>query len=335
VPLLERLIQPYLPLWARHSQTLRVSMLETVTDDGEWQALQAFIKKYGHDLFHVRFMSLGNLRGILHQGVGTFLNQLDANADPLHPIALLDALGRDISRHDAERHLALILQTLIENYDIYKDYNSTAPQSDYGENLYILFDFLRLKARYERRAWLFRPLVHVHEVLARHRPTAAVLWQDQFRQATQSLADQHLRFLTELEANHGIKLNTVRDRLEESFVQTLALDRMCALVEPMLEAAHSPDAARAVAAFEEQVRPYTENPTGVGLDLPHWLQRLGAMVQQVRESRSAIAVLAENLPQIPRIPMSLPDLEEQVGRMVPGPAPVSLWAAIIEALGQK
>ena len=57
---------------------------------------------------------------------------------------------------------------------VYLDYNATAPQSDYGENLHVLLDFLRLKAAYERDNWRMRPLVLVHEVLCRRgRPVDA------------------------------------------------------------------------------------------------------------------------------------------------------------------
>ena len=68
-----------------------------------------------------------------------------------------------MKRADAERWLTFILQALVENYEEYKDYNTTTPQSDYGENLHLLLDFLRLKAGYQRHAWRLRPLVLVHQ----------------------------------------------------------------------------------------------------------------------------------------------------------------------------
>src|SRR5262249_37129209 len=67
--LLERLIEPFLKLWVEHSRTLRLSALETVGGEDEWRALRQFIKHYGSDLFHARFLTLANLRGILHRGV--------------------------------------------------------------------------------------------------------------------------------------------------------------------------------------------------------------------------------------------------------------------------
>ena len=47
-------------------------------------------------------------------------------------------------------HLSLVIEAVIENYTEFKDYNSTTTQSDRGELLYTLLDFLRLKTSYER-----------------------------------------------------------------------------------------------------------------------------------------------------------------------------------------
>jgi hypothetical protein len=315
VSLLENLIQPYLSLWLEHSKTLRVAVLEKITADKtqrEWNALKGFIQTYGHDLFQVKFLSLGNLRGILHQGIGAYLDYLIENADPMHPVKLIDDLGKGISREEAERHLQLILQTLIENYDIYKDYNSTAPQSDYGENLYILFDFLRLKTDYDRYAWQIRPFIFVHEVLAQNHPAAALDWQDRFAEFTEEDASRLVGRLTQLEQTYGIRLNTLADRIHERFIKPLSLDRLCALIEPAMDAAGTEKAELVFAAFEEQLKPYSENPTGVGLDLPQWLHRLEGTVHQVQMSRTALASLAENMLQIPKVIVPLDDLENQV-----------------------
>src|SRR5205807_9871351 len=103
---------------------------------------------------------------------------------PLHPVRLvedLDRIGRDL----AVRRLEIVLRAVVENYEEYKDYNTTTTQSDYGENLHVLLEFLRLKFVYERRAWQFRPLVLAHEVLARlGRTSAAVRWEQQLAQLT-------------------------------------------------------------------------------------------------------------------------------------------------------
>jgi hypothetical protein len=234
---LEVLAHPFMTLWNQHSQTFLVATLEVVRTEADWSDLRDFIRRYGHDLFHVRFLAPGNLRGILQRGVGAYLDALKDHPEPQHPVRLAEELGTAISRADAERHLLVILQALVENYEEYKDYNNTAPQSDYGENLHILFDFLRLKAGYDRFAWQLRPLAQIHEVLARRSSEAAARWQERYARVTEPEADRQLARLAALEQTHGVRLRTVADRLHERFVKPLALDRLGALIQPALVAA--------------------------------------------------------------------------------------------------
>jgi hypothetical protein len=308
VSLLERLLHPFMFLWNHHSQTFLVAMLEMVQSDADWSALSNFIRRYGRDLFHVRFLTLGNLRGILQRGVAAYLDDLKERPDPLQPISLADDLDRSLSRADAEKHLRLIIQALIENYEEYKDYSASAPQSDYGDKLYILLDFLRLKARYERFAWQLKPLALVHEVLARRQPQAAARWLERFAQLAKPEAKQMLRQLAALERKHGVHLRTVADRLGERFVKPLVVDRLCALVPAALAAAGGPKAAETLALLEKELAPHLAEPVGVGLDLPAWLLRLEATIQQTRAAHTAIAELAEELFRIPKVVVPLDEL---------------------------
>jgi hypothetical protein len=311
VEFLETLMEPFLALWMEHSRTLRVAVLETVREQ-EWPALTDFIKHYGRDLFHARFMTLANLRGILHGGVGKYLDYLAANPDPLHPVRLLDDLGDKVPRAQAERFLQVILQAVIENYEEYKDYNTTTPQSDYGDNLHLLLDFLRLKASYERNAWHLRPLLLVHEVLARRHLRVAERWQGQLTRLTSDLAEQYQRELAQLEQQHGMRLRTVADRMQERFVKPLALDRLCALIEPVMAEVHQGGPGPAFARLEQELRPYAETPVGVGLDVPHWLRRLDAEVQRVLAARGAQVHLVEQLLRVPRAAVRMEELRRQL-----------------------
>jgi hypothetical protein len=313
VGLLERLTAPFLKLWVEHSRTLQLSVLETVGGETEWQALRQFVQRYGADLFHARFMTLANLRGILHRGVGPYLDYLRDNPDPLHPIRLLDDLGRNVRRDEAIRFLEMVLQAVVENYEEYKDYNSTTTQSDYGENLHVLLDFLRLKAAYDRHAWQFRPLILAHEVLARRgRTRAAVLWEGSLTGFTREAAALHLEHLARLEAARGVRLGTIRDRLHERFVKPLALDRLCAWIEPAMEEARRAGGRPAFDRLREELRAFTSAPTGVGLDVPFWLRRLELEVRRVQASHTAMAALAENFFRIPRRPLSLEEVQRQL-----------------------
>ena len=51
-----------------------------------------------------------------------------------------------LPREKAVRYLSLILESIIENYNEYRDYNTTTTQSDNGESLYMFLDFLRLRS---------------------------------------------------------------------------------------------------------------------------------------------------------------------------------------------
>jgi hypothetical protein len=204
----------------------------------------------------------------------------------------------------------------VENYEEYKDYNTTTTQSDYGENLHVLLDFLRLKSQYERHAWQFRPLVLAHEVLARHgRASTALRWEESLVEFTSKRARQHLEQLARLERQHGVRLGTIADRLQERFVKPLALDRLCALIEPCLNEARRIDREEERPAFRrlrEELDSFTATPTGVGLDVPAWLRRLEAEVHRVQAHRSDVARLAENFFRVGRRPVSHEEVQRQL-----------------------
>lgn len=313
--LLERITAPFLALWVDHSRTLQLSVLEAVTggqtSETEWSALGDFVRRYGHDIFQARFMTLANLRGILHRGVGTYLDDLADHPDPLHPVRLIEELPR-VGRDIAVRRLEIVLRAVVENYEEYKDYNTTTTQSDYGENLHVLLEFLRIKVAYDRRAWQFRPLVLAHEVLARlGRNTAAVRWQQQLAELTRGLAKQHVEQLTRLEQTHAVRLNTIRDRLEEAFLKPLALDRLCATIEPAMDEVRETGERPAFARLREELRSYTATPTGVGLDVPAWLRRLEAEVHRVQARHTTVVTLAEGFFRVPRVRVQYEDIWRQ------------------------
>src|SRR5262249_33585365 len=131
VEVLERVTGPFLALWIEHSRALQLSVLEAAQGDAEWRGLVSFVQSYGGELFHAKFLTPGNLRGILHRGVGAWLDHLQEHPGQGGPQKLLDDLGRAVRREDAVRRLELVLQAVLENYEEYKDYNTTTTQSDY------------------------------------------------------------------------------------------------------------------------------------------------------------------------------------------------------------
>ena len=213
VQALEIIVEPFLKAWMDHSKTLRVATLEAISAEKDWIKLGEFIKKYGHDLFHARFMTLANLRGIVHRGVGPYLDYLSENPDPLRPIKLVDDLDNGLPRQEPERWLQIILQTIIESdADLNTGTATPRPRNPITARTYIyqFFDFLRLKASYERNDWQLRPLNLVHEVLAKKHGPAAELWRGQVQEFGRQTADDHLNELARLEKKHGMRLATHR-----------------------------------------------------------------------------------------------------------------------------
>jgi hypothetical protein len=311
--ILEKVTARFVPLWVEHSQTIQLSTIEMIRGEGDWEKLRAFIKTYGPDLFGAQFMTLGNLRAILHRGVGAYLDHLASESDPLHPVRLVDDLDKHIRRPEAETILEVIIRTIIEHYEEYKDYNASTSQSDYGENLHVLFDFLRLKVGYERHAWQLRPLILAHEALARHAPVeAALAWQDAFGRFSADLAQRHIEELDQLEARHDVRLRTVRNRLEERFVKPLAADRLAALIGPLAAEAKGAGPRESLPVFLKLLEQYTVEPEGVGLDVPAWLQQLHQELHRVRARESPVGTLADAHMAIPQQSLSLSDIEAQL-----------------------
>ncbi|MBL8799071.1 MAG: hypothetical protein JNM56_34615 [Planctomycetia bacterium] len=289
VEVLKAVTRPFYRLWVDHSSTLQLSTLERFGNDSDWDKLRKFIQRYGRDLFHSKFLALGNLRGVLHRGIGAYLDYVRDNPEPGVSLKLLDELDRQISREQALNNLELILRALVENYEEFKDYNATTALAAYGENLHVLLDFLRIKANYDRQAWRQRPLVAAHEVLARRqRPGAARLWEQAYARLTEKSAEALVGQLSLLEEAHGIKLRTVSDRIHERLLKPLAIDRLCVLVEPAMTAALQQGAGDGapLARFQEELAIQSATPAGSGLDVPQWLERLQQEVQRVRGEKS-------------------------------------------------
>ncbi|HEV3004592.1 MAG TPA: hypothetical protein VGX78_09025, partial [Pirellulales bacterium] len=309
---LQLLTESLLKRWLGHSRSLRLSVLEKIAELDRWQALVGFIERYGHDLFTPRFFNLGNLRSILHQGVDVYLRTLE-ESDDAGDIRLLADLDDKIPRATAVEQLGLVIEAIVENFAEFKDYNSTTTQSDRGELLHVLLDFLRLKSGYERFAWNIRPVVLAHEILVRHgRMAAAELWRRAVADRTCRAADWHLRRLRELVEQYGVSLPTIADRLGERFVRTLAIDRVRALVRPAIDEVRRGDPPTAFHLLEQELVEFTEHPSGAGLDVPAWLTALENEVDEVGPTRKRELESDDVPPPVPRLPLSWEAAHQQL-----------------------
>ncbi len=309
---LQTLTESLLGQWSSHSHTLRLSVLEKVSAEKDWQELVGFTQRYGHDLFTQAFFNFANLRAILHQGVDAWLDQLQTEPGDYAELRLVAELDNGLSRTEAKKHLALIIEAVLENYAEYRDYNATTTQSDRGESLYTLLDFLRLKSVYERIHWNLRPVMMVHDVLVRcGRSGAARLWAEAMAKETQATADQQLQRLAELQKKYGMRLSTIADRLAEQFLQPLAIDRLRALVRPAIEESRRQLPAHAFEALETEASELAQEPSGAGLDLPDWL---ASLEEEVDRAAGPQGESADELEGFPRATLSWDEIQTQLAK---------------------
>jgi hypothetical protein len=299
---LKRLTEVLLVSWLAHSHTLRLSVLEKVSERHAWKRLVEFIEAYGEDLFTQRFLNLGNLRAILHQGVDEWLSQLaKVNLEGMQ-FRLLDEIDEKIPRREAVERLTLVLESVVENYGEYRDYNSTTTQSDRGQMLYTLLDFLRLRANYDRICWNLRPIVIAHEILVRHGcKRAAQQWRRALRERIKDEADKYESRLAALQKKYSMLMPTVADRLSERFVRPLVIDRIRALVAPAVAESQRSGPRPTFRLLQYETEFLMQQPSGVGFDVPAWLAALEEEVQRVKlpayeqsdqdELRAAIPVI--------------------------------------------
>lgn len=307
--ILRTIADSFLTVWIAHSHTLRLSILEAVTSEADWTQLQDFIKKYGRQLLTASFLQFANLRAISHRGVSVWLdNMLETGEGPAKLIEDLEK--KKLSRARVETMLEVVVQGIMEHYEEYRDFNTTSTQSDYGENLHVLLNFLRLKMKYERYAWRMKPLTMAHDVLCRRGHwEIAERWRDNIADFSKDLNRDLLEELAKVESDSGVKLRTVRDRLEERFLQPLYQDRVCALVETVAREARlgADETSPTFAKMTEYLIPLTKNPGGVGLDTPEWLRRLENELERVRELMDSPAQLPD-----PLVRLSLAQLQQQM-----------------------
>lgn len=313
IPLLEKLTETLLGSWLAHSRTLRLSALETVAETEPWEKLVDFVRNYGDPVFTQTFLKLSNIRAILHQGVGRWLERLLENPEEAEDWAMVRDLGGRLSPENAERYLAIVFEAILDHHIEYRDYNSTTTQSDHGELLYMFLDFLRLRVRYDRIAWNLRPVMWAHEILVRSgMDPAAIIWRRSLSDRIGAEADVYVKKLRQLQQEYAMQMPTVADRILERFVQPMTIDRMAALVEPAVEDAASQRSSHAFEIIEQEADLLTRHPTGAGLDVPTWLAAVDEEVDAVLHKRENGDFDTENLLSVDPQVIDRKSLEDQL-----------------------
>ena len=293
------LVPRLLETWTTHARQLRLSVLEKVRDEKSFAVIREFIEHYGSGLFTQHLLAPASLRGILRGGVGHYLEQLvdRAEVEPeadtpraRRPVRLLEDLASGaLPLKQAAPRLRLVLESIAENHAEYRDWNSTTTQSDRGECLHILLDFLRVKAEHDRIAWTLRPVNMAHRVLARRGVVAAAAaWRTRMREETRDTAAALVQRLTDLETHWSVRLASVSDRVRRPFTAALEQDELEALVEPAVAELFTGQPAGAGGELEAQAERFLGVASGSGVEVPDWLERLGSAVDralEVAESR--------------------------------------------------
>ncbi len=293
IPILDDLIDILLNNWISHSHGIRISMMDPFQDPRSWKGLREFIQTYGSDLLTPIQMSYSNLQAIHHQGVSAWLDSLIENVNlnqnsiettEIQGLKLVTDLQKNvITRYRAEQLLEVVVETLLERYGQFIDYNTTTTQSDNGENLYILFDFLRLLGEYDRLAWDIRPFINAHKVMVREKNfDVADSWCESIESRSAYQAQQFIRRYRKLCLKHGIIIKTVADRLEERFVKPMAINKLCALLEPSIQESRAGGETPSFAKFLELVKEFTAEPTGSGYEPPAWLEEIEEEINSYR-----------------------------------------------------
>jgi len=313
VECLERITETLLISWLAHSRTLRLSVLEKASDKKSWKKLVEFVERYGEDLFTQRFLNLGNLRAILHQGVDRWLTRLMEDGRDDVQFRLIDELDGYIPRSEAVDRLTLVLEAVVENYSEYRDYNSTTTQSDRGDLLYCLLDFLRLRAKYDRICWNLKPIVLAHEILVRgNRKRAAQIWRRALRDRIKEEADKYQARLAKLQKQHAMQMPSIADRIGERFMRPMIIDRIRALVPQAIAEASQPGAHSTFRLLKYETEVLTREPSGVGFDVPAWLVALDEEVQRSRLRAHRRENLDELYAVVPWVTLSLAEMQAKI-----------------------
>ena len=309
---LQDLTESQLERWLHHSMTVRLSVVERLAAPADWQLFMEFSKRYGPDLFTQRFLNIGNLRAILHQGVNVWLSNQEIDP-PDEPLRLLEEIGTQIPREAAVEMLTLAIEAVVENYREYRDYNSTTTQSDHGELLYMFIDFLRLRASYDRWEWRIKPVFMAHNILIRQgRGDAAEMWRQAIVARTAATADQYQKSLTTLSQQYGMRLPSITERLGERFTRSLTVDRLRALVAPAIEAVEEDVENPPFELLKEEIGSLIDEPCGAGLDVPDWIAALEDEVTLLRRSRRHHAPEQSLLGRIKQVPVKWETLQDQI-----------------------
>ncbi len=328
IPFLDDTIGILLQNWISHSHGIRISSLDPFHDPKEWKQLRDFIKKYGEDLFSPVLMNYSNLQAIHHEGVASWLESLRQNCqekensitcdeNSIQGKKLIQDLDNNqITESRARGYLDAIVETLLERYGQFIDYNTTTTQSDNGSNLFMLFDFLRLLGEYDRMAWDMRPFINAHKTMVYEKNyEVADSWCESIKERSGFHAQRFIRRYRKLCLKYGLTIKTIGDRLEERLVKPMAINKLCALLEPSIQEARAGGKTPSFNKLLELVGEFIAEPTGTGYEPPTWLEEIENEINRYRNRSEDDDEMLDLKDFIPRRLLTKKETENIVGSM--------------------
>lgn len=309
---LERLTEPLIYSWVTHGRNTRLSPLEAIRSENDWKRLTQFIQDYGGDLFTQAFLSFGNVRAILHQGVADYLAHLADESDEPAP-RLIEDLGNRVTMQSATKWLNIALEAVLDNYLEYVDYNSSTTQSDRGEYLYMFLDFLRVLSDYDRVAWNIQPIVLAHEVLIREgEMEAAESWRKEVGKRTADVAGNLQRRYRRLSKKYGIKLSSIEARIGERFIEPMAVERLRSLLKPAADEIEESGPGPAFERLDKEIQSWLSRSLGVGFEVPEWIQALEDEIDRIVSHAPMPQGRMEPYPDVPQAGVPWDSLAEEI-----------------------
>lgn len=315
---IQRLLDSYNELWATHSSSMRLSIVEELHDEDRAATVKAFIETYGEDLFHTRMLTLGNARAIVHHGAESLLDELEQNLSIVQAVRIVDDVNSGvIDRDEAADMMEFVYESVVDNFDRFLEYNTTTTHSDYGNRLYCLLDFLRLESLYERFNWNNVPYQIAHEACARFgADDLAAELESELRDATADVSDSLVAELRELESEYGVQLPTLHDHISERIVGNLAVNRMTARVRrcsPMLNNVTEDVAQENFSVLRREITEYMDGRLGSGIEPPDWMQQLAREFDRAYDEKIGLTAEPPGNGEFQRVTQK--DIDKQLARM--------------------
>ena len=276
--ILENLItvaQVLADFWMALSQEIYLSTLETTPFQKQWRDLRKFIMDYGQAIFTPTFMAQANLRGVLTTGPIRWLEAAIESDEPQFQKLCDDVRPGELPLAKAGEYLRLIIESVLENYEDYLDYNSMTVQSDYGQNLYILLEFLKLKAEFLRRQWMLKPFIVAHRVLLLHEQwELAEAWENELATQFRGWDEVFLKKYERLRKMHGIHLAGLYELLKGGCLRPLQEAHIAALVRPAMRELSIGQPGQHFEQFTQRAEKLGSFHIPFGYRRPDWMEDL-------------------------------------------------------------